>query len=116
MIQEIIRLITWTKNYGLPANDILDLIEYLADDNILLTESEDAQRLEAFLREADPNASRRAELFLHFMQFQPDEEIEPEEAAGRMAFLPLFLHAVKEIVETAGSREEAVSAIDAILA
>jgi DNA invertase Pin-like site-specific DNA recombinase len=43
-------------------------------------------------------------------------EIEPEEAAARMEFLPLFLHAVKEIVETAGSREEAVSAIDAILA
>lgn len=115
MTQEINRLTTWAKNYGPPADDILDLIEHLADD-IQLTESEDAQRLETFLRDADPNASRRAKLFLHFMQFQPDEEIEPEEAASRMEFLPLFLHAVKEIVETAGSREEAVSAIDAILA
>ena len=115
MVQEINRLTTWAKNYGLPSDAILDLIEHLADD-IQLTESEEAQRLEDFLRQADPNAGKRASLLLRFMQIRPDEEIEPEEAAARMEFLPLFLHAVKEIVETAGSREEAVSAIDAILA
>ena len=45
----------------------------------------------------------------------PNEEIEPEDVTAHLQFLPLFLHAVKEILETVGSREEAVSAIDAIL-
>lgn len=115
MIKAISRLITWTENRGLPRDAILDLIRYLSGDAVPITETEDADHVEAFLREADPNPCSRAELYYRFLQISPDEEVDPEELADCLEFLPLFLRAVRETVETASSREEAVGAINAIM-
>ena len=115
MITALYRMIVWAKHYGLSKEEICELLNCLADDSSI-AEAEDSVRLETVLQEIVPAPGMRAEMFYRLLMIDPNEEIEPEDVTAHLQFLPLFLHAVKEILETVGSREEAVSAIDAILA
>lgn len=114
MMTALFRMMTWAQHYGLPREDILNLLSDLAGENAP-AEAEDEKRLEAILREGEPDPARRANLLCRLMNIDPDEDIEAEEALGRIGFLPLILHAVREIIETSDTREQALEALDAVL-
>lgn len=115
MITELNRMIVWLENYGLPKEDILHMLNSLADEESPPTLTDAAERLEASLRNVAPEPSDRAKLFCRFMQIPPEEELEADEEIERAQFTTLFLRAVREIVGTADSRKQALERIDAVL-
>lgn len=115
MIVELNRMIAWMENYGLPKEEIAKLLNNLTEENDSPQLEDAAQRLEASLRTVAPDPLDRAKLFCLFLQILPEEEPEPEETVERTQFVTLFLRAVREIVEVAYSREQALEKLDAVL-
>ena len=115
MIIELNRLIEWVENYGLPKEEILQMLNKLTVEERPPVLTGGAERLEERLRRSVPNPADRAKLFSQFLLVSPEEEPEPEETVEHMQFMTLFLRAVREIVETADSRAKALEAIDAVL-
>ena len=114
MMTALFRMLTWAEHHGMPKEELLDLLNDLAGKESP-AESDAGQDLENVLKQGEPDPARRANLLCRLMNIDPDEEIEAEEAAGRIAFLPLILHAVREIIETSDTREQALEALDAVL-
>lgn len=115
MITALDRAIIWTERCGLSKEEILDLLDTLSGEDTPFAVTEAAEKLDASLHRVVPDPVRRATLLCRFMQYAPEEDLEPEEAAEQMQFLPLLLHAVQEIVETADSQAQAVETLRAIL-
>ena len=115
MIVELNRMIAWMENYGLPKEEIEQLLNNLTEENDSPQLEDAAQRLEASLQTVVPDPLDRAKLFCRFLQIPPEEEPDPEETVQRMQFMTLFLRAVRELVENADSRGQALEKLDAVL-
>lgn len=114
MLTVIDRMITWTEHYGLADMAIVDLLRSLVEGDAPPAESEDARKLAADLRGVVPDPLERAKLVCRFMQIEPAEESDPEDAIRPEQFLPILLDAIREIVETR-PRETALQELAALL-